>query len=178
MFKHNRLATTAQSAFVFTIVAMLCATAPAQKGRSSTTGAPLKGVDVKLGKNPGGSPAARTTSDKGEFNFGVAPAGKYDLIVSPPPGLADTQAGAAGDQRTINLNSSKSNIYRLAIDGVKGGPITKDLNFKEKALGGPDTSTRVGKPKFQDITVTIETDGKAEVKGTTTARAVNNPGVK
>ena len=154
---------------------MICAVAQAQKGPSSTTGAPLKGVDIKLGKNPGGSPAARaTTNAKGEFNFGVQPAGKYDLIVSPPPDSADTQAGGAAEKR-INLNSSRSNRLAIVVDGVKDGPVKKDLDFKQKE---PDTTKRVGKPKYEDITVTIETDGKSEVKGTIAARAVNNPGVK
>ena len=46
-------------------------------------GAPLKGVDIKLGKNPGGSPAARTvTDDKGEFSFGVMPKGSYSVIIN------------------------------------------------------------------------------------------------
>lgn len=174
MFKQNRSTAWVQSALVFTMVAMTCAATPAQKGPSSTTGAPLKGVDVKLGKNPGGSPAARTaTNPKGEFNFGVVPAGKYDLIVSPPPDLADTQADAAADRR---INTSKANLRKLAIeiDGVKGGPIKKDLELKLKE---PDATQRTVKPTYQDISVTIETDGKSEVKGTI-SRAVNNPGVK
>lgn len=178
MFKHYRSTAWVQSALFFAMVAMISAAAPAQKGPSSTTGAPLKGVDVKLGKNPGGSPAGRAvTNAKGEFNFGVVPAGKYDLIVSPPPDSADTQAGGGAGQRTSNLNLSKSNINRLAItiDGVKGGPIKKNLDFKPKE---PDATQRAGKPKYEDITVTIDTDGKSEVKGTITARAVNNPGVK
>ena len=159
------------------MVGIICAAAAAQKTPSSTTGAPLKGVDVKLGRNPGGGAAARaTTNAKGEFNFGVQPAGKYDIIVSPPPDLAGVQGGAP-DQRTSNLNLSKSNINRLAIviDGVKGGPIKKDLDLKPSE---GDASQRAGKPKYQDISITIETDGKSEVRGTVAARAVNNPGVK
>jgi Carboxypeptidase regulatory-like domain len=49
-------------------------------------GAPLKGVDVKLGKNPGGGAAARTTNAEGKIDFGVLPAGSYYLIVSAPKG--------------------------------------------------------------------------------------------
>ena len=45
-------------------------------------GAPLKGVDVKLGKNPGGKPAARTTDSDGHFSFGVLPKGSYRITLS------------------------------------------------------------------------------------------------
>ncbi len=175
MFKLNRLTAQVQSAFIFAIGAMLCAAAAAQKGPSSTTGAPLKGVDVKLGKNPGGSPAARTTNAKGEFNFGVVPAGRYDLIVSPPSGSTETPAGAVGDQRAATTHQPPTLGAQITIDGVKGGPIKKDLAFKEKEA---EATQRVGKPKFQDITLAIESEGKSEIKGTITARAVNNPGVK
>ena len=42
-------------------------------------GAPLKGIDVKLGKNPGGGCAARTTDASGTADFGVWPKGNYTL---------------------------------------------------------------------------------------------------
>ncbi|MGZ3862039.1 MAG: T9SS type A sorting domain-containing protein [Bacteroidia bacterium] len=54
-------------------------------GPNHTTGAPLKGVDIKLGKNPGGSPAARTTSDNnGDYSFTNVQPGNYKIYVDIP----------------------------------------------------------------------------------------------
>lgn len=54
-------------------------------GNYPTMGAPLKGVDVKLGKNPGGSPAARTTTDNsGAYNFPNVPSGNYSIYADIP----------------------------------------------------------------------------------------------
>ncbi|MGZ3904221.1 MAG: T9SS type A sorting domain-containing protein [Bacteroidia bacterium] len=54
-------------------------------GMNSPFGAPLKGVDIKLGKNPGGSPAARTTSDNnGDYQFSNIPVGSYKIYVDIP----------------------------------------------------------------------------------------------
>lgn len=52
-------------------------------------GAPLKGVDVKLGKNPGGRPAARVTDSSGKADFGVVAAGSYTISVVLPSGLSN-----------------------------------------------------------------------------------------
>jgi hypothetical protein len=49
---------------------------------SAFAGAPLKGIDVKLGKNPGGGCAARTTDANGNVNFGVWPKGNYTVAFS------------------------------------------------------------------------------------------------
>ncbi|NDP43525.1 MAG: hypothetical protein GZ089_12550 [Aromatoleum sp.] len=62
-------------------------------------GAPLKGIDVKLGRNPGGSPAARTTTDaNGAFVFADLPAGSYSLTfeLPPEPKTAGPAASARG----------------------------------------------------------------------------------
>src|SRR2546423_959680 len=72
-------------------IAALSGLTAAQKGQQSTTGAPLKGVDVKLGKNPGGSPATRTTDNEGKVHLGVLEKGSYYLIVA----VAEKDANSA-----------------------------------------------------------------------------------
>jgi hypothetical protein len=67
----------------------------------AVAGAPLKGVDVKLGKDPGGSPAARTTTDaNGKFAFADLPAGSYWLTFELPPELKGTPGSAASARGT------------------------------------------------------------------------------
>jgi hypothetical protein len=83
--------------------------AMSQKGPESTNGAPLKGVDVKLGKNPGGSPAARTTDNDGKIHFGVLDRGSYYLIVTVP----DKEANSAADD----------DIYLVKITASSGAPV-------------------------------------------------------
>ena len=64
-------------------------------------GAPLKGVDVKLGRNPGGMVAARTTGGDGSFDFGVLPKGRYVI----------TFGGAAGGPAVVNLKGSAEGAF-------------------------------------------------------------------
>jgi hypothetical protein len=81
-------------------------------------GAPLKGVDVKLGKNPGGSVASRTTDAAGRADFGVWPKGDYTLSLSAPPG---------------------SPGLHLVVTGPSAGPIEREVDAggaeREAALG-------------------------------------------
>jgi hypothetical protein len=57
-------------------------------------GAPLKGIDVKLGKNPGGTVASRMTDASGGFSFGVVPKGSYRITMVLPAGAELAKAKA------------------------------------------------------------------------------------
>jgi hypothetical protein len=97
---------------------------------SAFAGAPLKGVDVKLGRPPGGTPAAsRTTGADGGFDFGVLAKGTYWLTIGLPKGapasVALTVDGAAGGAiaKTISaaaaMNAKSSgHAVELTADGV------------------------------------------------------------
>lgn len=79
-------------------------------GLYNPMGAPLKGVDVKLGKNPGGSPAARTTTDNnGNFTFTGVPLGNYKIYVDIPNyGMDSVRAVSIN---TVTPNSVDNDYY-------------------------------------------------------------------
>jgi len=116
--------------------------APApQKGPEVVTGAPLKGVDVKLGKNPGGSPAARTTDSKGKFDFGVMPAGSYYLVFDLPEATMKEKGPSA-----VNVK-----LARISVEGSVGGPIKTGWDFQKKqtfALSAQATAKTTAQTKI------------------------------
>lgn len=82
--------------------------------QNAFAGAPLKGIDVKLGKNPGGGCASRVSSDGGEANFGVWPKGNYTVSFS----AANVPADARG---------AKPEKLHVEIRGAAREPITHVL---------------------------------------------------
>ncbi|MGZ3864796.1 MAG: LamG-like jellyroll fold domain-containing protein [Bacteroidia bacterium] len=73
-------------------------------------GAPLKGVDIKLGKNPGGSPAARTTTDGGGYyHFYNVPLGSYKIYVDIPNYGMDSARTV--DLTPADTSSNKNDYY-------------------------------------------------------------------
>lgn len=74
-------------------------------------GAPLGGVDIKLGKNPGGDIVARSTTDSaGNFALPVVPAGSYILSFGIPK-EADVVMSVKG-----SIRSAKARIFSSGVD--------------------------------------------------------------
>src|SRR3954469_11787111 len=120
---------------------------------SAWAGAPLKGVDVKLGKNPGGSPAARTTNAEGKIDLGVLPAGSYYIVIDTPKGVHDPEAD-------------------IEIRGATGGTVKKRWNFAQKKAFSVDSTARnAGADK---IIVTSDGTHPIEIAATTIIKSKSN----
>ena len=179
MFKRSTVTTLVFSAFTFSILypSLTALTAQAQgrasqmkpmsiveldgtslepapqKGPEVVTGAPLKGVDVKLGKNPGGGAAARTTDSKGKFDFGVLPAGSYYLVLDLPEAAMKEKGPSA-----VNVK-----LARVSVEGAAGGPIKTGWDFQHKqtfALSGQATAKTTGQTK-----IIVESNGHDPLTG-------------
>jgi hypothetical protein len=145
MFKRNTVYAILVSALAVATLCFFSTLAAAQKGPQGTTGAPLKGVDVKLGKNPGGSPAARTTGDDGKINWGVLAKGSYYLTVEVPA----KQKTAIGEGET----------FVVKISGATEGTITRGWDpKKKKAFTIPANAQARMAPEYTD-TITFHSDG-------------------
>jgi hypothetical protein len=124
-----------------------------QKGPEVVTGAPLKGVDVKLGKNPGGGAAARTTDSKGKFDFGVVPAGSYYLVLDLPEATMKEKGPSA-----VNVK-----LARVSVEGAVGGPIKTGWDFQNKktfALSGQATAKTAAQTR-----IILESNGHDPLTG-------------
>jgi hypothetical protein len=98
-------------------------------------GSPLKGVDVKLGKNPGGGCAARTTDAHGSANFGVWPKGEYTLDFSAAAGQSAsykdpedmTTRYRPGNNKTSMITAAAPTKLHVVIVGSSAGRIERDV---------------------------------------------------
>jgi hypothetical protein len=121
-------------------------------------GAPLKGVDVKLGKNPGGKAAARTTGADGKIDFGVLPPGSYYVII-------DAGKTAAAFRDTL---------AEIEIKGAKDGAIRKRWDFAlRKAFdASPGAAARAGGE--EKIVFTSDGHHPIEIAATTLVKSKSN----
>jgi hypothetical protein len=136
MNKHRTLSSWSVPLFTFALLLLLSVTA--------TAGAPLKGVDVKLGKNPGGGLAARQAGSDGKVDFGVLPAGVYYLELP-------------------------SSSMHLEISGTTQGKITRDIqpNFSRQTRNAQAVRvefTLDGKQKLSVLLTSPENSGNVNPK--------------
>ena len=127
----------------FAILALLVATA-------AYAGAPLKGVDVKLGKAPGGGASARTSDEGGNVSFGVLSRGSYYLILTPPPPPASTKNRPAPMKACV-----------VTVEGASGGPVHAEWNFQTSRVVSQQGGS-TARSQNQDR-VTFESDGKSSI---------------
>jgi hypothetical protein len=123
-------------------------------------GAPLKGVDVKLGKNPGGSPAARTTDASGKINFGVLPRGSYALeVMTPMPAPPAPGARMEPPMQTAFVT----------IEGVGAQPYKVEWNFmmhRPSPVQPPDATARAAQAGPPPDKIYFDSDGTHPVQVT------------
>ncbi len=107
---------------------------------SAHAGAPLKGVDVKLGKNPGGSCAARTTDANGLADFGSWP------------------ALPAGQTYTISVGNV-SQAVDVTVKGAVGGAISRHIDRASPNLREADQVISLSSDGKTPLVVVVEVAG-------------------
>jgi hypothetical protein len=151
------------------VLLTLASTVAAQTPAARTSGAPLKGVDVKLGRYGGaqfsasGAVASAKTDDKGHFAFPVLPRGQYVLIVGLP---AENSAAKPMTQRGATEAAPRFCIITLNLAGGKQATMGYDL-AQGKAFGatiGPANAAAMKAAKFAPLI--FESDGAQPCNGT------------
>lgn len=185
----NKHVSYISSAFLLTIVFLASAVISAQKD-SPVAGRGLNAVNVKLARYGGmqfggGMTSFRTTSDKGEFNFGVVPAGSYHLTVSlpkEPAGPANPAAGSAKEKHEMsksiiqNIKAREANPSDvdlkeclITVKGGVGGTIKVGWNFETEKAFDPSpnlTAKTGGKISLSEDKIDIRSDGHSPLSGT------------
>ena len=115
---------------------------------AETAGAPLKGVDVKLGRNPGGL-AARTytTDDNGTINLGTLERGSYYIVFASDAKPSDVV------MVDVKITGASSTTYRY-------NRKTASVVLRKDKRPEPSTGRKSSEPEK----MTFESDGTSAMK--------------
>lgn len=120
-------------------------------------GSPLKGIDVKLGRNPGGGCSARTTDGAATANFGVWPKGNYTVSISP--GTSPAPIAHDSTRRTSAVPTSATPAptkFHLTITGASSGKIERDIASGATERAAPIDFSLSGKDELVVIVTAAE----------------------
>jgi hypothetical protein len=159
--RNTRLASFAAAAMVV-VLSVIGLGVPAES-RAGALGAPLEGVDMKLGKNPGGILAGMATTDgAGNFDFGVLPKGSYSLTLTL---RGNAKHGSV--LRAVELGAQPEMapaVCLVALYGAQGGAIMAGWDFQKAGRVEPETAFAA--KTIGDGTIVLISDGKRPLFGT------------
>ena len=163
------------SIYPFLALAFLCWLSPgvgAQKSPATVTGAPLKGVDVRLARyagaqfSSGGVAAATRTDENGNFTFPVLPRGEYMLTV----GLSQESDSTPNKADRGGYNTPAAAGVRfcyITVNLPDGKTIEMGYDLKQnKAFDSKIDPTKESTSKFKAEPIIIFSDGKEPCNGT------------
>jgi hypothetical protein len=110
-------------------------------GHIGVMGAPLKGIDVKLGRNPGGTCAARTTTNNnGGYSFNAVPNGSYSIYADIPNyGMVNvlTVTISTSNPQSTNNNYCVDSVSVYACSAANGIPTLTGNEYLIKMFPNP-----------------------------------------
>ena len=168
MFKRNTVSRYPLSAFALAALCLFSAASTAQTGNQTTTGAPLRGVDVKLGKNPGGILATRTTDSNGKIDWGVLAKGSYYLMVLGPGGDAN------GETYIVEITGAVASPVKRGWDPKKKRAFALPTNAQSNAAASAYTDTDTITFVARGETASIVAKGGPASIGSTIVKSKSN----